>query len=114
MSTNYQRDTTSPAATGGALPGTTDTHSSQLPKIVLKNVDEATQQGSTQPGDGSAVRNVVVDTPSWKERVIGYAKKYRGTMLRRPETKEHGDKILQNRATVDDPNQAPERSGHLQ
>jgi hypothetical protein len=39
--------------------------------------------GSTQPGDGSAVRNVVVDSPSWKEKVVGYAKKYRGTMLRR-------------------------------
>jgi len=38
--------------------------------------------GSTQPGDGAAAR-VVVDAPSWKEKVIGYAKKTRGTMLRR-------------------------------
>ena len=38
--------------------------------------------GSTQPGDGAAVR-VVVDAPSWKEKVIGYAKKTRGTMLRK-------------------------------
>jgi hypothetical protein len=45
MSTNDQRDTTSPAVTGGPLPGTTGTHSSQLPKVVLKNADEATQQG---------------------------------------------------------------------
>jgi len=38
--------------------------------------------GSTQPGDGEAVR-VVVGAPSWKEKVIGYAKKSRGIMLRR-------------------------------
>ena len=38
--------------------------------------------GSTQPGDGAAAR-VVVDAPSWKERVVGYAKKFRGTMLRK-------------------------------
>jgi len=38
--------------------------------------------GSTQPGDGAAAR-VVVDAPSWKEKVIGYAKKTRGTMLRK-------------------------------
>ena len=38
--------------------------------------------GSTQPGDGAAVR-VVVGAPSWKEKVIGYAKRTRGTMLRK-------------------------------
>ena len=38
--------------------------------------------GSTQPGDGAAVR-VVVGAPSWREKFIGYAKKSRGTMLRR-------------------------------
>jgi len=36
---------------------------------------------STQPGDG-AVTRVVVGPPSWKERVVGYAKKFRGSMLR--------------------------------
>lgn len=77
-------------------------------------VDEATQQGSTQPGDGSVIHNVVVNPPSWRERFIGYAKKYRGAMMRRPQTKEHGDKILQGRATIDDPNQVPERTGQLQ
>jgi len=109
MSTNDQRDTTAPA-----FPGTTVTFPSEQPYVEPTKVDEATQQASTQPGDGSVVRNVVVDPPSWKEKVVGYAKKYRGTMLRRPETKEHGDKILQNRATIEDPNQVPERSGHLQ
>jgi len=38
--------------------------------------------GSTQPGDGSVMRNVVVDPPKWREKFIGYAKKYRGAMLR--------------------------------
>ena len=37
--------------------------------------------GSTQPGDGAAVH--VLGAPSWKEKFIGYAKKTRGTMLRK-------------------------------
>ena len=91
--------------------------------------------GSTQPGDGAAAR-VVVDAPSWKEKVVGYAKKTRGTMLRRVcvcashlftpcsdfcgcelgqrETKEHGEKILEGQATVSDINQVPDRSSHQQ
>lgn len=113
-SINNQRDTTAPAVAGGGVPGTTVTLPSNLVQAEPTTVNEATQQGSTQPGDGSEVRNLVLDPPTWREKFIGYAKKYRGAMLRRPETKEHGDKILQGRATIDDPNHVPERSGHLQ
>lgn len=114
MSTNNQRDTAAPVIITGAVPGTTVPLPSELAHVEPTRVDEATQQGSTQPGDGSAIRNVVVDPPKWREKFIGYAKKYRGAMFRRSETKEHGNKILQGRATIDDPNQVPERSGHLQ
>ncbi|KAJ3904686.1 hypothetical protein F5879DRAFT_954095 [Lentinula edodes] len=38
----------------------------------------------------------------FKERVIGVAKKTRGTILNKPEVKEHGERILQGRASVYD------------
>jgi len=115
MSMDDQRETipTQPATVGGTVPGTTVALPTEVTHIEPTKIDEQTQQGSTQPGDGTTVR-VVVGAPSWKEKVIGYAKKSRGTMLRRPEVKEHGDKILQGRATIDDPNQIPDRSGHSQ
>ncbi|KAF9646696.1 hypothetical protein BDM02DRAFT_2978659 [Thelephora ganbajun] len=113
MSMDNQRSTADrPVMVGDAVPGTTVTLPSELTHVQPTKVDEATQQGSTQPGDGAAVR-VVVNSPSWKEKVIGYAKKSRGIMLRRPEVKEHGEKILECRATVSDPNQVPDRSGSL-
>jgi hypothetical protein len=96
----------------GAVHVTTATLPTELTHIEPTRIDEQTQQGtafiytptsysrnlytaidpqtgfshmscagSTQPGDGVAVR--VVAGPSWKEKVIGYAKKTRGTMLRK-------------------------------
>ncbi|KAJ7643873.1 hypothetical protein FB45DRAFT_1052734 [Roridomyces roridus] len=42
----------------------------------------------------------------FKDRVIGVAKKTRGTLLAKPELKEHGEKILQGEASIhDDPSQ---------
>ncbi|KAJ3882541.1 hypothetical protein F5051DRAFT_25183 [Lentinula edodes] len=38
----------------------------------------------------------------FKERVIGVAKKTRGTLLNKPEVKEHGERILQGSASVHD------------
>lgn len=46
MSTNDQRDTTAPAAVGGAVPGTTVTFPSEQPYVQPTKVDEATQQGT--------------------------------------------------------------------
>ncbi|CAK5270483.1 unnamed protein product [Mycena citricolor] len=43
----------------------------------------------------------------FKERVIGVAKKTRGTLLAKPELKEHGEKILQGEATVHDIHESP-------
>jgi hypothetical protein len=53
------------------------------PRFTNQTSDRTSSVASTQPGDGSAIRNLVLDPPSWKEKVVGYAKKYRGTMLRR-------------------------------
>ncbi|KAE9408865.1 hypothetical protein BT96DRAFT_1013037 [Gymnopus androsaceus JB14] len=84
------------------------------------------QQGNTQPDSGSAVHsqdrepgdialekvNVVQVPPEgqsgthevpFKERVIGVAKKTRGTLLGNTELKEHGEQILQGNASVHDP-----------
>jgi len=101
-----------PANIGDAVPGTVVELPTELTHIEPTRNDEATQQGSTQPGGGGAV--MVVGPPSWKEKVVGYAKKFRGTMLRKPGTKEHGDKILEGQATVDDPNKVPDNSERVQ
>jgi len=70
-------------------------------------VDEAPQQASTMPGDGSEVHtgrvaggpdaNIVEvpgQKPSFKDQVLGYAKVTRGKTLGNPETKELGQRIL--------------------
>ncbi|KAJ3835918.1 hypothetical protein EV361DRAFT_925488 [Lentinula raphanica] len=89
------------------------------------------QQGNTQPDSGSAVHtqqgrypepgdiareqvNVVqlpadgssTDEVPFKERVIGVAKKTRGTLLNKPELKEHGDQILQGKASIHEPSES--------
>ncbi|KAJ7069523.1 hypothetical protein C8F01DRAFT_1113034 [Mycena amicta] len=46
----------------------------------------------------------------FKERVIGVAKKTRGTLLSKPELKEHGEKILQGEASVYDIHEPPART----
>jgi len=105
---NGRGKTTQHVNVGGEGPGTAVALPTELTHI------EPTQQGSTQPGDGGAAMGVVVGPPSWKEKVVGYAKRIRGTMLRKPGTKEHGDKILEGQATIDDPNKVPDQSGRLQ
>ncbi|KAF8895630.1 hypothetical protein BD779DRAFT_1500621 [Infundibulicybe gibba] len=72
----------------------------------------ATQQASTQPGDGSEVRaghghdphhdNGATKVP-FKERVIGVAQVTRGTLLGKPNLKEHGEMILEGQASAQDP-----------
>ncbi|KAH7927818.1 hypothetical protein BV22DRAFT_1127130 [Leucogyrophana mollusca] len=79
-------------------------------------IDTAPQQASTSPGDGAEVHqdqirdisevdtndsniNVVMvpggqQKPSFKDQVFGYAKVVRGTTLRKPEVKEHGEQVL--------------------
>ncbi|KAK7048643.1 hypothetical protein R3P38DRAFT_2870609 [Favolaschia claudopus] len=43
----------------------------------------------------------------FKERVIGVAKKTRGTLLGKPELKEHGEKILQGEASIHNVEEPP-------
>ncbi|KAI0827741.1 hypothetical protein BC628DRAFT_1418345 [Trametes gibbosa] len=67
---------------------------------VSTQVTTPTQQAATQPGTGG-VKHVAADsnTPSFPQQVIGYAKacityfEIRGTVLRKPETKDYGGKI---------------------
>ncbi|KAF5340770.1 hypothetical protein D9611_007500 [Ephemerocybe angulata] len=54
------------------------------------------QQASTNPGDGSTVQSHNVP---FKERVVGVAQKTRGTLLGKPDLKEHGKAILEGRTT---------------
>ncbi|TEB30682.1 hypothetical protein FA13DRAFT_1733541 [Coprinellus micaceus] len=68
--------------------------------------DEVPQQGSTQPGDGSEIRRTddALQGPSshevpFKERVVGVAQVTRGTLLGKPDLKEHGEAILDGRTT---------------
>uniref|UniRef100_A0A0W0F285 Uncharacterized protein n=1 Tax=Moniliophthora roreri TaxID=221103 RepID=A0A0W0F285_MONRR len=70
--------------------------------------DTVPQQGSTQPGDGSTVHEGqpqrVVEAPaeqphlSFKEQASP-----RGTVLNKPELKEHGQQVLEGRAPATKP-----------
>ncbi|RXW22873.1 hypothetical protein EST38_g2970 [Candolleomyces aberdarensis] len=64
-------------------------------------IDTAPQQASTQPGDGTEVHHTATGTTTvpFKERVVGVAQKTRGTLLGKPELKEHGQAILDGRTT---------------
>ncbi|KAI0344406.1 hypothetical protein BDW22DRAFT_1427125 [Trametopsis cervina] len=90
------------AALGGGIPNdeiagpqswNPATGDSRMPSEVAEptQVSEVSQQGATQPGSGSTVDS---NEPSFKEKVIGYAKEIRGTTLGKPETKEQGQRIL--------------------
>ncbi|KAL0574939.1 hypothetical protein V5O48_007013 [Marasmius crinis-equi] len=96
-----------------------------MPSQVVEpgHSDTAAQQASTQPGDGTNIKGAnvkettgpdgqplrVVEVPAeqhevpFKDQVIGYAKKTRGTVLNKPDLKEHGEQILQGTATVTTP-----------
>ncbi|KAF8158179.1 hypothetical protein B0H34DRAFT_707737 [Crassisporium funariophilum] len=76
-------------------------------------VDDMPQQASTQPGDGGHVHthghtdtsrasnNPTQHTEKvpFKEQVIGYAQKTRGTLLGKDDLKEHGEMILDGQTT---------------
>ncbi|KAF9556726.1 hypothetical protein CPC08DRAFT_765027 [Agrocybe pediades] len=84
--------------------------SEQVPVEPYK-VDTLPQQGSTQPGDGKEVHTdgqFTADSNAatgqhqkvpFKEQVIGVAQKTRGTLLNKPELKEHGEQILEGVTT---------------
>jgi len=66
--------------------------------------DTLPQQAATQPGDGGEVHahsdgtemsGTQADRVPFKERVIGAAKKTRGTLLNKPELKQKGEMILE-------------------
>ncbi|TBU26771.1 hypothetical protein BD311DRAFT_761861 [Dichomitus squalens] len=58
-------------------------------------VTTPTQQAATQPSSGGVAQKVVIqdNEPSFNQKVVGYAKEIRGTILRKPETKDSGGKI---------------------
>ncbi|KAH7876185.1 uncharacterized protein C8R40DRAFT_1100997 [Lentinula edodes] len=65
-------------------------------------VDQSTiDQSKVQVPSTGANPNPNPEVP-FKERVIGVAKKTRGTILNKPEVKEHGERILQGSASVYD------------
>ncbi|THH26821.1 hypothetical protein EUX98_g7365 [Antrodiella citrinella] len=87
--------------------------------------DDVAQQGATQPGSGSAVTTSATGAsggsgshqPTFKERVIGVAKKTRGATLGNTETKEQGERILQGQEVYETKKVGPgakkERSGSI-
>ncbi|KAI9064768.1 hypothetical protein FKP32DRAFT_1675308 [Trametes sanguinea] len=85
---NSSAGTERPAATGAFQPAppTETTPATQ--------VTTPPQQAATAPGAGG-VQHVVVESnkPSFTQQVVGYAKEIRGTVLRKPETKDYGGKI---------------------
>ncbi|KAJ6504588.1 hypothetical protein C8R47DRAFT_151969 [Mycena vitilis] len=60
-----------------------------------------------QASDNAAIEQNGAQPPivPFKERVIGVAKKTRGTLLAKPELKEHGEKILQGESSIHDINE---------
>ena len=93
-------------------PGFIDPHMTQSQPHVQRpsdfapatRTDSVPQQASTQPGDGREVHFADQEPPRdakvpFKEQVIGVAKKTRGTLLHKPEVKQHGDLILEGKVT---------------
>ncbi|EPS96559.1 hypothetical protein FOMPIDRAFT_1053199 [Fomitopsis schrenkii] len=62
-----------------------------------------TSPPATQATNTQGPTPIIVQQPakkhSFAEEVVGYAKEIRGTLLRQPETKEMGEKILKGEAT---------------
>ncbi|KAF5343256.1 hypothetical protein D9758_013416 [Tetrapyrgos nigripes] len=86
----------------------------RMPSEVVQPTRSTTQpqQGATQPDSGHAIHTEpdgtrVVEVPGpqvpFKEQVVGYAKKTRGTLLGNHETKEHGEAILEGKASISTP-----------
>ncbi|KAI9507619.1 hypothetical protein F5148DRAFT_89507 [Russula earlei] len=57
----------------------------------------ASQQAATESPTSSSGR------VAWKDQVIAFAKKTRGTIFRKPTLKEHGDQILAGEASAREP-----------
>ncbi|KAF7348301.1 hypothetical protein MSAN_01783800 [Mycena sanguinolenta] len=68
---------------------------------------EAMPEQGQVPNHPMTMKNEAPPMVPFKERVIGVAKKTRGTLLSKPELKEHGQKILQGEASVHDINESP-------
>ncbi|KAG7445708.1 uncharacterized protein BT62DRAFT_1025031 [Guyanagaster necrorhizus] len=77
--------------------------------------DSFPQQGNTQPGSGSVVRDTTDKVPReladgesnrsniqapFKERVFGAALKTRGTLLKKPQVKETGQQLLDGKIDI--------------
>ncbi|KAF5315371.1 hypothetical protein D9619_007116 [Psilocybe cf. subviscida] len=80
--------------------------------VEPRKVHDVAQQGSTQPGDGSTVHEDghlhhndtatgarTQEKVPFKEQVIGVAQKTRGTLLGKPDLKDHGEQILRGETT---------------
>ncbi|KAF7314581.1 hypothetical protein MKEN_00931500 [Mycena kentingensis (nom. inval.)] len=87
-----------------SAPATAPTTLSQEPNAM--DFTEQAQAGETVPTTEQGQPPIV----PFKERVIGVAKKTRGTLLAKPELKEHGEKILQGEASVHDIHEPPART----
>jgi len=80
-------------------------------------VDTAPQQASTSPEDGTHVHQEPEQMAAgehgapgeqggkvpFKEQVLGYAKKTRGTLLAKPDLKQQGEKLIQGEGTIKEP-----------
>ncbi|KAI1790410.1 hypothetical protein LXA43DRAFT_1016982 [Ganoderma leucocontextum] len=91
-----RKATVSNDATQG--PATSEFHPAPPSETVQPTVETAApQQAATQPETGGQVPQTVIMQParraSFSQKVVGYAKEIRGTILRKPETKDHGGKI---------------------
>ncbi|KAF7298772.1 hypothetical protein MIND_00824800 [Mycena indigotica] len=92
--------------------------STQLPSTydpAMPMMEEPTRTTTAQPSAASEMptHSDMDGHPPivpFKERVIGVAKKTRGTLLAKPELKEHGEKILQGEASVYDVHEPPART----
>ncbi|TFY55782.1 hypothetical protein EVJ58_g8030 [Rhodofomes roseus] len=76
---------------------------SPLPQVPeAAHVEHGVQTSPTEQAPG-APPPIVIQQPakkqSFAEEVVGYAKQIRGTVLRQPETKEMGEKILKGEAS---------------
>ncbi|KAJ7263177.1 hypothetical protein B0H12DRAFT_1103587 [Mycena haematopus] len=72
----------------------------------MVTADAMPEQGQ-EPNHPMTEQNGAPPMVPFKERVIGVAKKTRGTLLGKPELKEHGQKILEGEASVHDINEPP-------
>ncbi|KAJ7451638.1 hypothetical protein FB451DRAFT_1409726 [Mycena latifolia] len=77
------------------------------PTLTDEPVPTAASQTTQEQGQAPNIVHAPQDPSQppivpFKERVIGVAKKTRGTLLGKPELKEHGEKILQGEASIHD------------